>query len=81
MGSGHLPSDFRPQVGEIGTDHFASIVLVSDTFGQSLAFFLNLLMSNLPQHGISGSMQVGDRSCSRWQRFDRSFENPDLLPT
>jgi hypothetical protein len=39
MGSGHLPSDFRPQVGEIGAGHFASIVLVNDTFGHSPAFF------------------------------------------
>ena len=39
MGSGHLPSDFRPQVGEIGVGHFASIEVVSDTFGHSLAFF------------------------------------------
>lgn len=39
MGTGHLPSDFRPQVGETGSGHFASIVLASDTFGHSLAFF------------------------------------------
>jgi len=26
-------------VGETGAGHFASILLVSDTFGQSLAFF------------------------------------------
>jgi hypothetical protein len=39
MGSGHLPADFRPQVGEIGAGHFVSIVLASDTFGHSLAFF------------------------------------------
>jgi|GEM_PF-3162711 len=39
MGSGHLPYDFRPQVGEIGAGHFTSIVLARDTFGHSLAFF------------------------------------------
>ena len=39
MGSGHLPSDFRPQVGEIGAGHFVSIMLARDTFGHSLAFF------------------------------------------
>jgi hypothetical protein len=39
LGSGHLPSDFHPQVGETGSGHFASIVLMSDTFGHSLAFF------------------------------------------
>ena len=39
MGYVHLPSDFRPQVGEFGAGHFASIVLTSDTFGHSLAFF------------------------------------------
>jgi hypothetical protein len=39
MGSGHLPSNFRPQVGETGPGHFASIVLESDTSGHSLAFF------------------------------------------
>jgi hypothetical protein len=39
MGTGHLPSDFRPQVGEIGAGHLASIVPTSDTFGHSLAFF------------------------------------------
>jgi hypothetical protein len=43
MGSGHLPSDFRLQVGEIGAGHFASIVLASDTFGHSLAFYGNRL--------------------------------------
>jgi hypothetical protein len=34
-----IPSDFRPQVGETGAGHFASILLVSDTSGHSLAFF------------------------------------------
>ena len=39
MGSRHFPADFRPQVGEIGAVHFASIVLLSDTPGHLLAFF------------------------------------------
>jgi hypothetical protein len=39
LGSGYLPPDLRPQVGEIGAGHFASIVLARDTFGHTLAFF------------------------------------------
>jgi hypothetical protein len=39
MGSGHLPFDFRTQLGEIGAGHFASIEQASDTSGHSLAFF------------------------------------------
>jgi hypothetical protein len=57
MGSGHLPSNFRPQVGETGAGHFASILLVSDTFGQSLAFFQKY---SLVRFAADGGMRKAD---------------------
>ena len=57
MGSGHLPSDFRPQVGEIGAGHFASIEVVSDTFGHSLAFFRKC---RLVRFAAEGGMRKAD---------------------
>lgn len=57
MGSGHLPSDFRPQVGEIGAGHSASIEVVSDTFGHSLAFFEKYL---LVRFAADGGMRKAD---------------------
>ena len=57
MGSGHLPSDFRPNVGEIGAGHFASIVLARDTSGHSLAFFQKY---RLVRFAADGGMRKAD---------------------
>jgi hypothetical protein len=51
LGSGHLPSDFHRLVGKSGVSHLASIVLASDTFGHSLAFFEKFRLVRLAADG------------------------------